>query len=29
MLELTVSLVGIIVLLGLGFSIVRSARGRD
>jgi hypothetical protein len=29
MLELTVSLVGIIVLLGLGFSIVRASSGRD
>jgi hypothetical protein len=28
-LELTISIVGIVVLLGLGFSIVRAAGGRD
>jgi hypothetical protein len=29
MLEMTVGVVGLIVLLGLGFSIVRASSGRD
>jgi hypothetical protein len=29
MLELTVGIVGLVVLLGLGFSIARAASGRD
>jgi hypothetical protein len=29
MLELTIGLVGLVVLLGLGFSIVRASSGRD
>lgn len=29
MLELTISLVGLVVLVGLGFSIMRASSGRD